>query len=219
MIFKPSNLSKRIQFSVFFISILLTICSVHAQQSVLPTPPQYKGLPYTRSAHVTAVNALKNYTAIFAGSKYGYVNGFKVRLDDKDILRGDAVMKDGVIYVPESFACLMSAKTFQPKPIPAGLEMLEPRWVYDFNRTKTDIPALVKIIQMNGANYISAADFAKSVSKQTLQTKRGLLLMSDKAIAFSDNDQTLSDCIVAAFDTPEKLMEPDMTMKYIPLLK
>ena len=36
---------------------------------------------------------------------------------------------------------------------------------------------------------------------------------------FTDNDQTLSDCIVAAFDTPEKLMEPDMTMKYIPTLK
>ncbi|MFZ4456874.1 MAG: hypothetical protein ACOYOT_11710 [Bacteroidales bacterium] len=199
--------------------ILFSTANTQAQTVTLPAPPQDKGLPYTRSAHATAENALKNYTAIFAGSKYGYVNGYKVRLDNKDILRGDAVLKDGVIYIPESSACLIVSKTFQPKPIPSGLEILQPRWVYDFNRAKTDIPVSVRTFQINGANYISAADLAKSAGKQTLQTKRGLLLISDKAIAYSDNDQTLSDCIVAAFDTPEKLMEPDMTMKYIPLLK
>ena len=197
--------------------LILVILSTQSQS--LSTPNQTEGLPYTRSAHAMAVNALKNYTAIFAGSKYGYVNGYKDRLDNNDILRGDAVLKDGVIYIPESSACLIVSKTFQPKPIPAGLEILEPRWVYDYDRTKTDIPASVRTIQINGANYISAVDLAKSAGKQTLQTRLGLLLISDKTINYSDNDQTLSDCIVAAFDTPEKLMEPDMTMKYIPLLK
>ena len=105
--------------------VLLPVVKTNAQQKDLPTPPQDKGLPYTRSAHATAVNALKNYTAIFAGSKYSYVNGYKVRLDNKDILRGDAVLKDGVIYIPESSACLIVSKTFQPKPIPTGLEILE----------------------------------------------------------------------------------------------
>lgn len=199
--------------------VLLPVVKTNAQQKDLLVPSQDKGLPYTRSAHASAMNALKNYTAIFAGSKYAYVNGFKVRLDDKDILRGDAVLKNGVIYIPESFACIIATKSFQAKPIPVGLETLEPRWVYEFNRTKTNIPTSVRTIQINGTNYVSAVDLAKSAGKQTLQTKRGLLLISDKAIAYSDNNQTLSDCIVAAFDTPEKLMEPDMTMKYIPLLK
>ena len=209
--------------SISLKKVILLFClslfafSIHSQ--LLSVPLQDKGLPYTRSAHATAMEALKNYTAIFGGSKYAYVNGLKVRLDNKDILRGDAVLKNGVIYIPESFASMISAKTFQPKPIPTGLEILEPRWVYEFNRTKTDIPASVKTIQFNGATYISAVDLAKSAGKQTLQTKRGLLLISDSAIAYLDSDQTLSDCIVAAFDTPEKLMEPDMTMKYIPLLK
>ncbi|MEI6751871.1 MAG: hypothetical protein WCK78_01765 [Paludibacter sp.] len=207
---------------LLFLAILLFTTAVEplfSQQVALPTPPQDKGLPYTRSARAAAMNVLKNYTAIFAGSKYAYVNGLKVRLDNKDILRADAVLKNGVIYIPESSACLILAQNFQPKPIPAALEILEPRWVYEFNRTKTDIPSTVRTILINGANYISVADLAKSAGKQTLQTKRGLLLISKKPIAYADNDQTLSDCIVAAFDTPEKLMEPDMAMKYIPTLK
>jgi hypothetical protein len=201
----------------FFILILTN--PIIAQSTKLTVPPQDKGLPYTRSAHVSAMNVLKNYTAIFAGSKYGYINGFKVRLDDKDILRGDAFLKNGVIFIPESSACLILSDNFQPKSIPAGLEILEPRWIYEFNRTKPNIPGSVKTIQINGVTYISAVDLAKSAGKQTLQTKRGLLLISNKPITYTDNDSTLSDCIVAAFDTPEKLMEPDMTMKYIPTLK
>ncbi|MEI7677222.1 MAG: hypothetical protein WCJ03_10615, partial [Bacteroidales bacterium] len=212
-------MNQRNFFLVGLFMLLFTVLEIKAQQLLLQVPVQNEGLAYTRSAQAHAMEALKNYTAIFAGSKYAYVNGYKVRLDNKDILRGDAVLKDGVIYIPESSACLIVSKTFQPKPIPAGLVILQPRWVYDFNRTKTDIPVSVRTVHINGANYISAADLAKSAGKQTLQTKRGLLLISDKAIAYSDNDQTLSDCIVAAFDTPEKLMEPDMTMKYIPLLK
>lgn len=204
--------------------IILFLClsfviQIAQSQSLLP-PSQDEGLAYTRSANYTAREALKKYTAIFAGSKYAYVNGFRVRLDDKDILRGDAILKDGVIYVPASFVSVIGKTGFKITPIPAGLEVLEPRWVYDFNRSnKPTIPTTLKTVQLNGQQYISATDLAKSVGKYTLQTKRGLLLISDKVISFTDNDQTLSDCIVAAFDTPEKLMDPDMTMNYIPLLK
>ncbi len=208
-----------IPFQRIAINICLFLITQSTQSQNLSIPQQDKGLPYTRSARAHAMEALKNYTAIFAGSKYGYVNGFKVRLDDKDILRGDAVLQNGAIYVPESFACMLVANKFNPKPIPAGLEILEPRWVYDFSRTKTDVPATVPSILINGTKYIDAAVFAKSLGKQLLQTKRGLLLISNNPIVYNDNDQVLSDCIVAAFDTPEKLMEPDMTMKYIPTLK
>ena len=82
-----------IPFQRIAINICLFLITQSTQSQNLSIPQQDKGLPYTRSARAHAMEALKNYTAIFAGSKYGYVNGFKVRLDDKDILRGDAVLQ------------------------------------------------------------------------------------------------------------------------------
>ena len=81
-----------------------------AQTPKLTPPPQNAGLPYTRSARPRALEAIKGTTALFAGSKYAYINGYKVRLDTKDILRAEAVLQNGKVFVPEAFATLINQK-------------------------------------------------------------------------------------------------------------
>jgi len=190
-----------------------------AQAPKLSPPPQDQGLPYTRSCRPRALEALKGTTAIFAGSRYAYVNGYKIRLDTKDILRAEAVLQNGKVFVPEAFATIINQKEIHPKPIPKGLEILQPRWVYEVDRPIYTLPASVETITLKGALYFSADDLAKALGKQILLTKRGLLLISDKPITYQDTDPVLSDCIVSIFDTPEKLMDPDIATKYIPTLK
>jgi len=118
------------------------------------------------AADARAMKALSGTIAIYAGSRYAYINGDKVRLDDKDILRGEAIIKDGKIFVPESFAGAIASKSFTPKAIPKGLEILASRWVYDISRPKINISEKIAKIETNGSTYIDIAGFAKSLGKQ-----------------------------------------------------
>ncbi len=200
--------------------LLIVTTGLYAQENVvLNTPPQNIGLPYTHTAKATAFAAIKGTTALFAGSRYAYVNGLKVRLDTKDILRAEAIIKNGKIFVPIAFASIVTQKDVSPMPIPKGLEILKDRWVYEVSRTKVILPASVETITINNDLFFAVADLAKSLNKQVFQTKRGLLLISNKPIGYKEGNIVLDDAIVSIFDTPEKLMEPDMAMKYIPLLK
>ena len=63
---------------------------------------------------------IKDGVAVFAGSRYGYIHGVRVRLDDKDLLHAEAVFKDGQVYVPEAFAAAARLKKIQPPPVPGG---------------------------------------------------------------------------------------------------
>ena len=216
---KQKKQSIKVKWYHLFVLLILVFSNNLLIAQELATPPQDKGLPYTRSSHARAMKALHGTIAIFAGSRYAFINGDKVRLDDKDILRGESIMKDGKIFVPASFAGAIASKSFILKAIPKGLEILAPRWVYDISRPKINIPEKIVKIKTNGSTYIDLAGFAKNIGKQVLQTKRGLLLISDNSIAYNESDPVLSDCIVSAFDTPEKLMDPDIATQNIPLLK
>ena len=65
---------------------------------------------------------IANHIAVCAGSRYAYVKGFKVRLDQTDLRHGEAVLKDGEVWVPASFAGVLDLKTVAPAPgsLPAG---------------------------------------------------------------------------------------------------
>lgn len=199
---------------------LIVSLSVTAQEAKLSAPPQNIGLPYTRSARTRALEAIKGTTAIFVGGRYAYLNGYKVRLDTKDILHSEAVLQNGKLFVPEAFASLITQKEFNPKPIPKDLIKIEDKWVYEMERREVNLPASVAQIKVSGKSYFSAADLAKSLGKQILQTKRGLLLISDNPISYTgETDKVLDDCVVTLFDTPEKLADPDIATEYIPTLK
>lgn len=206
-------MKKTILTNVFLMFVIIIL----AQE--LSLPYQDKGIPYTRSAKKFALGAIDNSIALFAGSRYAYVFGYKVRLDTKDLLYAEAFLHDSKLYVPQSFASLIAQKDFIPKPIPKGLEILKDRWVYEVPRVAVILPASVDKLTINGKSYFAIADYAKKLNKYVLQTKRGLLLISDNAINYKEGKTILDDAIVTIFDTPEKLMEPDMAMKYIPLLK
>lgn len=199
--------------------LIVTTVEVFAQTQLLNAPPQDRGLPYTRSSRSQALEAIKGTIAIFAGSRYAYVNNYKVRLDTKDILRAEAILKNGKIFVPEAFAIVIAEKKIQPKPIPKGLEILKDRWVYEIDRPDFIIPFSVEKLQIKGATYFAAADLAKTLNKKVMQTQRGLLLISDNEFSYKEDNPILSDCIVSIFDTPEKLMDPAIATRNIPILK
>ena len=199
----------------FYVSLLLLVVCHFLSLGQSASP-----LPYTRSARPGALAALGETTALFAGSRYAYLAGYKVRLDTKDLLRAEAFVQNGELYVPEAFAGLIGLKPpYRPKPIPVGLEILANRWVYELDRSVMTIPSSVKKQLVKGHPYVSANDLAKLAGKELYQTKRGLLLLSDKPITYREGQNAvLDDCIVTLFDTPEKIIDPDIATRYIPRL-
>jgi hypothetical protein len=179
-----------------------------------PTPPQDQGLPYTRSAHPRALKAIDTTIAVFGGSRYAYLYGKKVRLDDTNMLHAEAVFHDNKLFVPRAFAAALSLKTFTPAP---GLPYLADKWVYSFPRAASSIPASIPTLDVDGGSYISLGDLAESKGLHTLLTRRGLLLVSSATIAYADTDPILSDDIVTLFDTPEKLADPTILIHYVPV--
>jgi hypothetical protein len=114
-----------------------------AQGRSFDAPPQQQGLAYTRSSLKAAMGAIGNTTALCAGSRYAWVRGYKVRLDTLDILRAEAILHNGGVYVPVAFAPVLVADKEKPNPVPQGLEILKDRWVYPWKRAKVSIPASV----------------------------------------------------------------------------
>ncbi|WP_338877345.1 hypothetical protein WBJ53_33260 (plasmid) [Spirosoma sp. SC4-14] len=211
----------------FLVTACLTVTLSYGQApqtTVWPAPPQNEGLPYTRSGKPRALEAIRGTTALFAGSRYAYVNGYKVRLDTIDLLRAEAFIQNGNLFVPETFGSVISIASalpnaIHPKPVPAGLEMLASRWVYDIYRPAITLPESVEKRVVKQTTYVSANALAKHFGKQVYQTKRGLLLISDKPITYREGqNSTLDDCIVTLFDTPEKLMDPAIATRSIPML-
>ncbi|KAB7727257.1 hypothetical protein F5984_21755 [Rudanella paleaurantiibacter] len=187
--------------------------------SILSAPPQDKGLPYTRSAQKRALSALKNTIALCAGGRYAYVYGYKVRLDTLDILRGEAFRQNDKLFVPEAAAGLAQLNQFTPKPMPAGLNLLADRWVYDLPRTAIKLPPSVERRKVGNQTYIALTDYARHLGRQVKQTPRGLLLIGTGPIGYDEaKDPVLADAIISLFDTPEKYIEPQLATRYIPFL-
>jgi hypothetical protein len=202
--------------------------------AALPPPPQDQALPYTRSALPAALNKIKGGIAVFPGSRYGYVKGYRVRLSDTDLLRAEAVLKDGVIYVPASFAAVLDLGEINPAPPPADLAPIVDRWVYAPEelapRTSaidpTTYPAKLVFnpppglpsISVRGSTYYSLADLAKIKGLKVTQHPRGLLYLGDKELTFGDNETALLESVITLFDTPEKFADPDIATRSIPTL-
>ena len=180
-----------------------------AQTPFPPTPPQDQGLPYTRTAQKFALDKIKDTIAVFAGSRYAYVHGFKVRLDDMN-WRDEAVLRDGVVYVPAAFAGVLSLKEIKPAAAPA---YLADRWVYSLNVPKTAAP----VVPVDGKAYVALADEARKLGLKVSQNARGLLLVGGSEVSFSDSN--LLDSVIALFDTPEKFADPDIATRWVPALK
>ena len=182
-------------------------------------PNQNEGLPYTRSAFSTATSALQGCIALFSGSRYAFVNGKKIRMSNIDLLRGEAFTENGKFLVPASFAGILLMKQIKPDPIPAGLEILADRWVYNLRVAEAIIPKNIEQKLIGCEKYFAINDWAVQLGKSVYHDKTGLLLISNKPINYDGKDVKLADCITTLFDTPEKYMNPDIATQNIPWLK
>jgi len=188
--------------------------SAQTQSWSFPIPPQDKGLPYTDSGHARGLAAIQGDIAVFGGSRYAYLYGHKVRLDDADMLHAEAVFQDGKVFVPRAFASALTLRAFAGTPAPPYLAA---KWVDSFPRTAVTVPASVPTLPVRGDRYISLGDLAQTMGLKTYIGPRGLLLVSAAPIAYTDADPVLSDCVVTLFDTPEKLADPQVLIRYVPV--
>ena len=203
----------RLSLTIFSI-LLLSQVSLKSQIS-----DQSIGLPYSRSAFSSATEAIKNQIALFAGSRYAFVYGKKIRISNKDLLRGEAIRQNDKFFVPASFAGILTLKNPQPQPIPPTLEILHERWVYQLTIPEVVIPVDVESKIIDNEKYVDLVAWAKKLGKKLYSDKGSLLLISDQPISYNGKDQRLADCLTTLFDTPEKQMNPDLATQYIPWLK
>ncbi len=178
----------------------------------LVRPPQDRGLPYTRSAHSSAMAKIGKTVAVFAGSRYAYVLGYRVRLDPGNLLGGEALLRDGEVLVPAAFAGALDLSTPSPKPAPA---YLADRWVYDLELpTRSDFPR----VQVEGKDYVNFAELARARGWKVFSHPRGLVVAGKEDLRFGDEEQTLLDTVISQFDTPDKYADPDIATKHVPTL-
>ena len=195
-----------------FIGVLsFSSAFLRADVPLPPKPPQDQGLPYTRTAQSHALAKLGDDVAVFAGSRYAWVHGFKVRLDEVN-WREEAVLREGKIYVPAAFAGVLELKTVNPAPAPS---YLADRWVYSLDIPPANAPR----IDISGHPYVALADEAVAHGLKTYQNARGLLLIGTNDLGFADSESNLLDSVITLFDTPEKFADPGIAARWIPTLK
>ena len=181
----------------------------------LPIPPQDQGLPYTRSAQPVAMEAMKPYVALHALGRYAYVYGTKVRIDNEDILRGEPVVENGVLYVPEAFAGFLTLKPDFERPF--APEYLKDRWVYEVDVPQLTLENSIRRLEKGGRSYVALEDVAKQLKLKC--HKVGDMLFIGKKVPAPKLSGTLLETVVTQFDTPEKYIDPAIATKYIPQLK
>jgi len=189
--------------------------SAHAQVAPPTLRAQDQGWCYTRTGYVSGAFKLENQIAVLAGSRYAFVFGLKVNLDDKDPLHAEAMLRDGQVYAPVSFAgflTLSSAPTVTPPPA-----YLRDRWIYDLPRPAYTPPASVRTIQVNGRPWVDLADVGQALGLHVFQDDSGLVSIGRKPdYDFTTHELTLHDSVVSLFDTPEKIADPKMALLYLP---
>ncbi len=178
-----------------------------ASRAQVPPPPQDQGLPYTRSARTAALAKLGDRIAVFAGSRYGYVQGFKTRLDPAQLRSGEAVLSpEGAVLVPAAFAAALDLGPLSPPPAPDGLA---DRWIYDLG---------LKPAPASASALVNLAELARAKGLVVSQHPRGLLVIGRTALTFSENESALLESVITLFDTPEKFADPDIATRHLPAL-
>ena len=174
----------------------------------LAPPAQDQGLPYTRTAAPMALAKIKEGIAVYPGSRYGYVQGYRVRLSETNLLRGEAVEKDGVVYVPAAFAALAGAGPIQFPPVPPDLSAIANRWVYSPSEAEghagvkkvdsTMFPGAASMV-VKGETYLSITDVAKAAGLPVTRLPNGVIYLGPNAPTEQNTSPALMESIVTLF--------------------
>lgn len=193
---------------------LLSVCLLVAETPAnLPCPPQDQGLPYTRSARSAALAKIGGHVVVCAGSRYAWVHGLKVRLDEADLLHGEALPRGGTVYVPQAFAGVVALRQFQAAPAP---EYLADRWVSTLVHPRLPLDRRVRRLTIDGREYVAAADVARAAGLTVSEHPRGLVCAGATKLEFGPDEAALLDTVISQFDTPEKFADPGIAARYIP---
>ena len=195
---------RSVRVPVFVFGLLALAAPVFAQPATLPAPPQNQGLPYTRSARDAALAKLGDHLAVFVGSRYGYIQGYKTRLDPAQLRSGEAVLRDGAVLVPTAFAAALDLGKPSPAPAPDGLDN---RWVYDLG---------LKPAPVGSSAFADLAALAQAKGLIVSSPTRGLLIIGRTPVVFSDKETALLESVITLFDTPEKFADPDIATRALP---
>lgn len=152
------------------------------------------------------------------GSRYGYVDGRRVRLSESDLLRAEAVLRDGKIYVPREFAALIAPGRGAPPPVPPELSAIADRWVYapsDFGLADASLPGTFEEIQIAGRKWVALDNVAASLGLKVSRLKSGIVLVGDPL----EIDPAAEENLITLFDTPDKFAQPGIATRHIPNLK
>lgn len=218
------------RFLIFFYCLSQGVAPGAAPSSLppaLPIPPQDQGLPYSRTGQSTALEIIRGYSGLFAGSRYGVVQGHRVRLSDSDAIGGEAIQRNDRLFVPAGFASLLAADDLNAPPVPTDLAPLAPRWVYsprELLPAGSTMPAGfspasgVATLASHGVMYCDAAAEAEAHGLKASWHSRGLLLIGKTAFDFTKLTPVQLDAIITVFDTPEKLADPGIATRHIPIL-
>jgi hypothetical protein len=199
--------------NVVIYSLVLLFAGCGATNAPMTSAEPVK--PYTRAAGKAAMAKIERCIGVFAGSRYAYVDGYRVRLDNQDKVHGaEAIMHDGRIFVPADFAGVLKLKKVVADKAP---DYLKDRWVYTIQIPKAGTGS-ARTIEINGKKYVDLAQMA-GPSRKIYRNDRGLLLISDEKISFGPGEEALLECVITLFDTPDKFADPDIATKYIPRLK
>jgi hypothetical protein len=188
-------------------SMASTASAAKAEPDPLPSPPpQDQGLPYTRSAQAKCLALIKDYTAVFVGSRYAYVKGHKVRLDETAWHAEAERRADGDVYVPKNFADAILAPSVSFDVAPGYLKT---KWVYTIKGRPCSV---------DPAPWVSLNRAVQEKGWILSSSPRGLVVIGEKPFSFEMPEAQL-DALITQFDTPEKYADASLPPKYILSLK
>ncbi|NDC75684.1 hypothetical protein EBZ70_10465, partial [bacterium] len=81
------------RFSLFILAWLTAPCGAPAAPVTPPPSELAAPRPYTAEARAAALFLIRDHVAVFAGSRYAYVRGAKVRLDEGNLRGGEAELR------------------------------------------------------------------------------------------------------------------------------
>ena len=176
--------------------------------------PQNNGWAYTRTGLPAGLDKIHDQFAVFVGSRYGYILGHRVALDDQDPIHAAALRQNGEIFVPAAFAACLALTDFAPTP--ATPEELRDRWVYPLPHPAQTWPASVRTIQVNGRTYVDFADASALFGLTFFRDESGLACAGHKEdFSFTTHELNLHDNVLNAFDMPEKFASEQVASKYL----
>lgn len=207
----------RFLFTVFLLSMTGPAWS---QTPPLVPPNQDEGLPYTRSGVPRAIERIAGGIAVFPGSRYGYVDGRRVRLSQTDVLRAEAKEIDGRIYVPVEFARLLAPGRKAPPPVPSDLAPIADRWVdapSDWQAGPFGALDGIKKLTLDGGEWVDFEASAEAAGSTVTRTSGGVVYAGRERLTSAG--EAAEEALVTLFDTPEKFARPEIATKHIPALR